>query len=75
MKPVIIETFGTSGNAERYNTKKFQNDLPIIQSNNDVLTVLIHLGYLSFNWRKNECYVPNYEVAGKLTKVVGYGRL
>ena len=35
-----------------------------------MLTVLIHLGYLSFNWRKNECYVPNYEVAGELSNAV-----
>ena len=32
--------------------------------------MLIHLGYLSFNWRKNECYVPNYEVSGELSNAV-----
>jgi hypothetical protein len=35
-----------------------------------VLTVLIHLGYLSFDWRRNECYVPNYEVSGELSNAV-----
>ena len=25
---------------------------------------------MSFNWRKNECYVPNYEVAGELSNAV-----
>jgi hypothetical protein len=41
-----------------------------IQRKDDVLTVLIHLGYLSFDWRKNECYIPNLEVAGELSNAV-----
>jgi hypothetical protein len=59
-----------SGGRVKVNTTKFQNDMSIIQSKDDVLTVLIHLGYLSFNWRRNECYVPNYEVAGELSNAV-----
>jgi hypothetical protein len=59
-----------SGGRVKVNTTKFQNDMTIIQSKDDVLTVLIHLGYLSFNWRKSECYVPNHEVAGELSNAV-----
>jgi hypothetical protein len=59
-----------SGGRVKVNTTKFQNDMTIILSKDDVLTLLIHLGYLSFNWRKNECYVPNYEVAGELSNAV-----
>ena len=59
-----------SGGRVKVNTTKFQNDMTLVQSKDDVLTVLIHLGYLSFNWRKNECYVPNYEVAGELSNAV-----
>ena len=59
-----------SGGRVKVNTTKFQNDLSIINSRDDVLTVLIHLGYLSFNWRRNECYVPNYEVKGELSNAV-----
>ena len=59
-----------SGGRVKVNTTKFQNDMSIIQSKDDVLTVLIHLGYLAFNWFKNECYVPNWEVAGELTNAV-----
>jgi len=54
----------------KVNTTKFQNDISIIQSKDDVLTVLIHLGYLAYNWRKDECYVPNHEVAGELSNAV-----
>ena len=45
------------------NTKNFQNDMNIINSKNDVLTVLIHLGYLSYDRDKGECYIPNKEIA------------
>ena len=48
----------------------FGNDMFDIRSKDDVLTVLIHLGYLSYNWRKHECYIPNREVAGELVNAV-----
>lgn len=44
------------------NTKNFQNDVNVINSKNDVLTVLIHLGYLSYNRDTSECYIPNKEI-------------
>ena len=48
----------------------FQNDINIINSKNDVFTVLIHLGYLSYNWRNDECYIPNREVWGEMVNAV-----
>ena len=48
----------------------FQNDMSVVRSKDDVLTVLIHLGYLSYNWRKSECYIPNKEVAGEMVNAV-----
>ena len=62
--------FLLSGGRVSVNTTKFQNDMSVIQSRDDVLTVLIHLGYLSYDRRKKECYVPNYEVAGELSNAV-----
>ena len=44
--------------------------MSVIRSKDDVLTVLIHLGYLSYDWRKSECYIPNYEVAGEMVNAV-----
>ena len=47
----------------------FGNDMRDIHSKDDVFTVLIHLGYLgylSYDWRKDECYIPNKEVPGAL---------
>jgi hypothetical protein len=48
----------------------FQNDMSIIHSKDDVFTVLIHLGYLSYDWHRSECYIPNYEVAGEMVNAV-----
>ena len=49
---------------------KFGNDMYDIRCKDDVLTVLIHLGYLSYDWREDECYIPNREVAGEMVNAV-----
>ena len=48
----------------------FQNDMSVVTSRDDVLTVLIHLGYLSYDWSKSECYIPNREVSGEMVNAV-----
>ena len=52
------------------NTSGFQNDLAVVNSRDDVLTVLIHLGYLSYDREHRVCYVPNMEVAGELETAI-----
>ena len=59
-----------AGGRCKVNPTKFQNDMSIIRSKDDVFTILIHLGYLSYNWRRNECYIPNYEVSGEMVNAV-----
>ena len=44
------------------NTDKFQNDMTTFKSKDDVLTLLIHLGYLGYNSSDQTCYIPNKEV-------------
>ena len=68
LKDNIIYLLG--GGRVKVNTTKFQNDMSVIASKDDVLTVLIHLGNLSYDWHTEECYVPNYEVAGELKNAV-----
>lgn len=48
----------------------FQNDMSVIKTKDDVLTVLIHLGYLSYDWVESECYIPNREVEGEMINAV-----
>ncbi len=64
----IIEML--AGGRAKVNPTKFQNDMSEVRNRDDVLTLLIHLGYLSFNWRQSECYVPNMEVKGELANAV-----
>ena len=59
-----------SGEHVYVNTTKFQNDMSIVRSKNDVLTVLIHLGYLAYDEDFGECYIPNKEVADELLNAV-----
>lgn len=44
-------------------TSSFQNDLKVVRSKDDVLTVLIHLGYLSYDRVSATCRIPNREIA------------
>lgn len=47
------------------NTGTFSNDLSNINSRDEALTALIHLGYLGFKKQGDNrgiVYVPNYEV-------------
>ena len=59
-----------SGEHVYVNTLKFQNDMRIVRSRNDVLTVLIHLGYLAYDGDEQECYIPNKEVADEFLNAV-----
>jgi len=52
------------------NTVGFTNDLKIIRSKDDVLTVMIHLGYLSYDSENEECYIPNKEVRIELEQAI-----
>ena len=59
-----------SGERVYVNTLKFQNDMHIVRSKNDVLTVLIHLGYLAYDGDKRQCYIPNKEVGDEFLNAV-----
>ena len=64
LKDDIIQML--SGARCKVSTTGFKNDLSEINSRNDVLTVLIHLGYLNYDRKNMECYIPNKEVAGEM---------
>ena len=59
-----------TGGRCKVNPTKFQNDMSVIHGKDDVFTVLIHLGYLSYDWRKDECWIPNSEVASEMVNAV-----
>lgn len=49
---------------------RFSNDIHDVRSKDDVLTVLIHLGYLAYNPEEEECYIPNREVRMEMEHAV-----
>ena len=51
-------------------TTGFLNDMHDVRSKDDVLTVLIHLGYLSYDDEEGECYIPNKEVRMEMVNAV-----
>lgn len=51
------------GGAEiEVNTSRFQNDFERFHSKDDVLTLLVHLGYLTFDVVQRTVHIPNEEV-------------
>ena len=52
-----------AGGKVRVNTNTFQNDFSTVASKDDVLTALIHLGYLGYDADRKCAFIPNYEVA------------
>jgi hypothetical protein len=59
-----------AGESCSVDTSSFQNDLNIVHSKDDVLTLLIHLGYLSYNRDNRTCKIPNREVAAEFKNAI-----
>src|SRR5574344_1813727 len=59
-----------SGEHVYVDTTEFRNDMRVVRSKNDVLTVLIHLGYLAYDEKEQECYLPNKEVADEMNNAI-----
>ncbi len=51
-------------------TSGFANDLVTFQDRNDVLTLLIHLGYLAYDKETNTARIPNEEIRLEFAKSV-----
>ena len=51
-----------AGDALKVNPNKFTNDMSTFNSNDDVLTLLVHLGYLSYCMNSETVRIPNEEV-------------
>lgn len=51
-------------------TGAFQNDLVSMRGRDDVLTLLVHLGYLSYDSDSHRARVPNEEVRAELRRAV-----
>jgi hypothetical protein len=72
LKEDIIQMLG--GARCRIDVETFQNDMTSITCKDDVLTLLIHLGYLAYDMDNEEAYIPNEEVRREFVRAVKYGR-
>ena len=54
--------------------RTFQNDMTSIGSKDDVLTLLIHLGYLAYEVESKSVYIPNKEIRQEFLRAVKNGR-
>lgn len=68
LKNAIIEML--SGSDVKVDTATFKNDPAKIQNRDDVITYLIHLGYLGYNEDTETAFVPNEEIRQELTTAV-----
>lgn len=68
LKTSIIEML--SGDTIKVNTTTFRNDTVNFKSKDDVLTYLIHLGYIGYDEVKNSAFIPNEEIRQELKNAV-----
>ena len=59
-----------SGNSAEIDPTTFQNDMVNFTCRDDVLTCLIHLGYLGYDQDTHSAFVPNEEIRQELVKAV-----
>ena len=62
-----------AGNEVRVDVGRFANDVHAVNSRDAVLTLLIHLGYLSYDDDKRTVRIPNYEVQQEFERTIQDG--
>lgn len=68
LRDAVILMLG--GERCKINTRTFQNDMTTFKSKDDVLTLLIHLGYLAYDERTKEVFIPNQEIESEYMNAV-----
>lgn len=67
----IVEMLG--GGCIKVNTRSFQNDMHAFETKDDVLTLLIHLGYLGYDSEEREAFIPNREIIEEFENAMSVG--
>lgn len=52
------------------NTGSFSNDMTTFHTEDDVLTLLIHLGYLGYDFYNKDVFIPNNEIRGEYVNAI-----
>lgn len=72
LKEAIVQMLG--GERVLVDVGTFQNDMTNIRRKDDVLTLLIHLGYLAYDSVQKQTYIPNEEVKQEFVRAVVAGK-
>lgn len=72
LKEAVIQMLG--GACVKVDVATFQNDMTTIRSRDDVLTLLVHLGYLAYDIDKKAVYIPNEEVREEFVRALSTGK-
>ena len=59
-----------AGNQVPVNIGSFTNDMTTFRSEDDVLTLLIHLGYLGYDSDNKAVFIPNGEIRSEYVNAV-----
>lgn len=62
-----------AGESVSVNPDKFQNDMTTLESSDDVLTLLVHLGYLTYDFYNQRVAIPNQEVQKEFVNCIEDG--
>ena len=68
LKDAIVRML--AGDRVEINTGTFSNDMTTFQNRDDVLTLLVHLGYLSYHWMDKTVSIPNKEVSQEYVNAI-----
>lgn len=68
LKNAVVQML--AGGRCKVDVDTFENDMTNFRQKDDVLTVLIHLGYLAYDRDHKEAYVPNEEVRGAFYRAI-----
>ena len=72
LKESIIQMLG--GAHVKIDAGTFQNDMTTIKQKDDVLTLLVHLGYLAYDSETKSVFIPNEEVRQEFVRAVTTGK-
>ncbi len=59
-----------AGEHIKIDTTTFVNDMVNFSTADDILTLLVHLGYLTYDYASKEAWIPNYEVREQFISTV-----
>ena len=68
LKTTIIKML--AGESVRVKTTTYQNDMVNFKNKDDILTLLIHLGYLAYDSKIRSAFIPNEEIRSELIDAV-----